>query len=892
MANGSLSHYGTPRHSGRYPWGSGKNAQERSKSFFGYVKDLKNKGMSDVDIAKGMGLTLEKFRSKKTIVKEEARIEAASIALKLRDKGMSNVAIGKQMGRNESSVRALLDPVLRQRSEVTSEIAKKLRDNIEEKKYIDIGAGVERYMGVSRTHLKTAVSKLEDEGYKVHYILAEQMGTGKRTTNMVLTKGDVPYSEVSQNRHLIKTVNDYSVDGGKTFNISDLGLKPIRSISSKDILIKYGDEGGSAKDGVIELRRGVDNLSLGKAKYAQVRIGVDGTHYMKGMAIYNDDIPKGYNIIYNTNKPKGTDPKEVFKKMKDDPDNPFGATVRQVEYTDKHGKTQLSSLNILNQEGDWGDWSKTISSQFLSKQSPKIAQRQLDLSYKIKKDEYDEIMSLTNPTVKKKLLDGFASDCDAAAVHLKAAALPRQGTHAILPIPTMKENEVYAPNYRNGESVVLIRYPHGGTFEIPELKVNNKHRDAIAVMGQAKDAVGINHKVAEKLSGADFDGDFVLVIPNRNREIKTSSTLKGLKDFDPKESYKLPNDAPKMTSRQKGQKMGEVSNLITDMTIKGATHDELARAVRHSMVVIDAEKHHLDYKKSAIDNGIAQLKVKYQGSARSGASTLISRSSSEQRVGIRKEKIDPETGKKVYTYTNETYTKYATSIDPKTGKKVYDYNKPIGIFERTSKSTKMYETPDAFKLSSGTPMETVYASHANRLKSLANEARVNYFKTPNLVYSSSAKQTYAKEVSSLMSQLNIALKNAPLERQAHLLAKSVVDAKKAANPYMEESEIKKLRGQALTAARARTGAKKKTIDISPKEWEAIQAGAISNNQLIKILNNTNMDKIKQLATPRVSLTLTQAKQDKAKAMLASGYTQSEVAEAIGVSTSTITKLIN
>ena len=48
--------------------------------------------------------------------------------------------------------------------------------------------------------------------------------------------------------------------------------------------------------------------------------------------------------------------------------------------------------------------------------------------------------------------------------------------------------------------------------------------------------------------------------------------------------------------------MGDVSNLITDMTIKGANNDELARAVRHSMVVIDSEKHNLDVKASARDN--------------------------------------------------------------------------------------------------------------------------------------------------------------------------------------------------------------------------------------------------------------------------------------------------
>ena len=51
--------------------------------------------------------------------------------------------------------------------------------------------------------------------------------------------------------------------------------------------------------------------------------------------------------------------------------------------------------------------------------------------------------------------------------------------------------------------------------------------------------------------------------------------------------------------------MGKISNLITDMTLLGASEDKLARAVRHSMVVIDDEKHHLDYKQSEKDNNIA-----------------------------------------------------------------------------------------------------------------------------------------------------------------------------------------------------------------------------------------------------------------------------------------------
>lgn len=902
--NKSLRHYGTPRHSGRYPWGSGDDPQQRSKSFLGYVDALKKEGMSQVDIAKGLGMTTTELRAKKSIAKAELKKIDYTQAIKLKDKGYSNVEIGRRIGRNESYVRSLLDPVLQERANITSSVANMLKESVEKKDYIDVGVGIENHIGVSRTRLKTAIAMLKEEGYTTHEIKVAQLGTQGQYTNMlILARPGVTRSEVSKNRDKIRMITDYSDDGGRSW----LGLKPIQSVDSKRIQIRYADQGGADKDGVIELRRGVDDISLGNSKYAQVRIGVDGTHYLKGMAMYSDDLPKGVDIIFNTNKKTNSDMHAAMKVMsadmndpkaksiqalkiskeekerllkkgvedgsiKPDPDNPFGATIK--------ANGQRGALNIVNEEGDWEKWSKTLSSQMLSKQSRSLAKQQLKLAYDAKREEFDEIMTLTNPAVKRRLLDGFADDCDSSAVHLKAAAMAGQGSHVILPFPNMKETEIYAPNYMNGTPVVLIRYPHGGRFEIPELKVNNKHAGAKSVIAGAKDAVGINPKVAERLSGADFDGDTVLVIPNPHGAIKTESALKGLANFDPKEMYKINRNEisysalPKISSRTKQMEMGNVSNLITDMTIKGANLNEIARAVRHSMVVIDAEKHDLDYKQSYIDNGIAGLKERYQGGKKRGASTLISRAASKVRVNARKETIDPETGKKRYSYTGETRM-----------------NKDGEISFKTIKSTKMAETEDAFTLSSGTPMETVYATHANSLKALANASRKESINTPYTRYSASAKKAYEPEVASLKAQLNLALKNKPLERQAQLLANTVVAAKRHANPDMEPSDIKKLKGQALTEARVRVGAKKYGIEISDREWEAIQAGAISTNTLTQILSNTDLDRVKQLATPRTSTSLTPAKLAKAKTMLSAGYTRAEVANALGISTSSLAKSI-
>lgn len=874
-----LYHYGIKRRSGRYPWGSGAKKSRNASDFLSTVDVLEKDGFNEKQIAEYFGLQTKQLRAYKSNAHNEVRAAKAAMALRLKDKGYSNSEIGRRMGINESSVRSLLDPAISMRKNASTNTAEMLEKEIASKKYIDVGGGVENQIGVSRNTLDNAVEQLRAKGYTYHYLKVEQLGTGKFTSIKVLAAPDVTYKEVKDNQSKVTSPGFYSEDLGQTV----VGIKPPSSISSKRILVNYGDQGGSDKDGVIELRRGVKDLDLGAARYAQVRVAVDGTHYLKGMAMYSDDIPKGYDVIFNTNKNSSTPKMDVFKKMKDDPENPFGATIRQKTYIGKDGKEHLSALNIVNEEGDWNTWKKTLSSQMLSKQSTALAKKQLKLAYDIKKEEFDEICSLKNPVIKKCLLDKFADNCDSSAVHLKAAGLPRQASKVILPFPEMKDSEIYAPSYRNGEKVVLIRYPHGGTFEIPELVVNNKsNKKAKGLIGNAQDAVGINPRVAERLSGADFDGDTVLVIPVGKVKIKTSTPLKGLKNFDPKVAYPgypgMPKPGEKGSGFDKQGKMGDISNLITDMTIKGAPADDIAAAVRHSMVVIDAEKHNLNWRQSYLDNGIANLKAKYQGASNAGASTLISRAKGDKRVPKRKDgyKVDPETGRKIFTETGETYEK--------NGKQVV----------RLQKSSKMYETEDAYSLSSGTAMENTYADHANKLKALANSARKTSLTTKPIPYSPEAKAKYRQEVDSLNAKLNIALKNRPLERKAQLLANERVKLVRQNNPDMDKDDIKKLKNQALTQARLQTGASKKArlVDITDREWEAIQSGAISTNKLSQIIQNSDLDILKQRSMPRESRGISDAKRARAKMLESNGYTLAEIADSLGVSTSTISKVLN
>lgn len=930
-----LMHYGTKRHSGRYPWGSGDNPYQHESNFLKEVNEKRNSNFEyteknpesrdygktftgDLAIAKSMGLNSTQFRTKLSLENNKARAAEVKWAKALREEGKSLNEIASIMGyENDSSIRSLLNKDSEARMLSAEKTADFLRKQVDEKGMLLVGKGANKEIdsglngGISNERMKQALYILEMEGYPVYPASIPQVtNPGKQTNIKVLCKPGTEHKEAYQYDKLHTISEDWiTKDGGETFEPSFVYPS---SMDSKRLKVRYAEEGGEAKDGVIEIRRGVKDLDLGGSHYSQVRIMVDGTHYLKGMAVYanDEDLPDGVDVIFNTNKKSGTPvigPKDnsVLKPIKKDPRNPFGSLIKegiddpefgtkgggQSYFINDKGEKQLSLINKRSDEGDWMEWSDKLPSQFLAKQNMTLIKRQLGLAKADKKAEFDEIMSYNNPTVRKKLLQSFADDCDASAVHLKAAALPRQSYQVILPLTSIKDDEIYAPNYRNGEKVALIRYPHGGTFEIPILKVNNHIPEGKSVIGeQPKDAVGINKKVADRLSGADFDGDTVMVIPCNNPSssvyIVSSKPLEGLKDFDPKFEYggRPEGSFKKMKNTQ--TEMGIISNLITDMTLKGANSDELARAVRHSMVVIDAEKHGLDYKASEQDNGIKDLKKRYQGHIgddgkyHEGAATLISRAKNEKDVlkTIGSPRIDPETGKLYYPenkIVKETYI-------GKDGKEHF----------RTKKSTQMAEVDDAYILSTGTPQENAYADYANYMKALANEARKTMINTKDMNYSPSAKETYKREVDSLNAKLNLAILNKPKEQLAQARANVKVAEKRKADPDLTQKELKKIRQQALVDARLSTGAARQPFPVTEKEWEAIQAGAITANKLYEIMLYMDEDQLKQYVSPNSGRTISPTKQNKIIAMAAQGYSPSEIAAATGVSTSTVNRYID
>lgn len=966
-----LEHYGMPRRSGRYPWGSGDNPYQHQKDFLSRVEELKKNGWVETpeNIAKEFGVNTAQYRMEKKVCLDERRMDKIARVESLKADGLNNSEIGRKMGISESAVRSLLDEKAKGRTYASRNTADFLKEKVREKGMIDVGADVYRELNISKTQFETALYILEGEGYPIYKGGIQQATNPSQQINQkILCPPGTKHSEIYDFKN-VHTITDYiSRDGGDSY---EKKFHYPESMDSKRLAIRYKEDGGIDKDGIVEIRPGVKDLSLGNSHYAQVRILVDGTHYIKGMAVYSNDLPSGVDVMFNTNKSKGTPKMDVLKEIKKDPDNPFGSAIKDAKqggqyWYEENGKKKLGLINKRADEGDWSDWKDALPSQFLAKQSKELAKKQLNLAKEERIKEFEEIMSLSNPTIKKHLLDKFASNCDSAAVSLKAAALPGQKYHVIIPITSLKDNEIYAPNYPDGTKLALVRYPHGGTFEIPIVTVNNKHAVAKKLLGKdVIDAVGINSKVAERLSGADFDGDTVMCIPTHDpkTKIKITSTppLKGLEGFDPKveygpESYKgrtiklMKNPATNTDATQ--SEMGSISNLITDMTLAGASEKELARAVRHSMVVIDAAKHKLDYKRSEKDNNIAELKrlyqVKYDKNGRiryGGASTLLSKSSGDETVNKRqgeakinikgKEWYDPSRpeGALIYKDAKDLYyvvktndkkdrTTTIKTVDGKkikyswddkeavkkyTPKEVKDkegniigYTSQDGSIEyktkaRTQKSTKMLEVDNAEELMSPSrhPMELIYADYANSMKALANKARKEMVFAGKIEYSRSAKEKYRAEYDSLMAKLNEAKLNTIKERAAQRMAYSEVADKQRTISDMTKGDLKKARQMAISKAREEVGSlsrRDRNIEITDREWEAIQAGAISETKLKQILNNTDIDKLRERATPRSTVELSSVKINRIKAMSAS-YTNQQIAEKLGISPATVTKYL-
>lgn len=945
------------RGSGRWPWGSGGQPYQRPRDFLSAVEHLKQKGLSEKEQASALGIFARDSRRKYEgspsrlryairIAQHEEKLDLIREVRALAAQGVSATQGARILGLpNESSFRSYLKEGSEDRAKAARDTADDLIKIMEAKgKGLQVGEGVAENLNITRDRLNEALEILYFDGYEILGGRVPQPNNPQHQTTLKIlyppgTPASAPYDYSSHT----SIMDEYISHDGKKI---EEGFKYPASMDPKRLMVRYAEDGGVEKDGVVELRPGVKDLYLGDGKhYSQVRILVNNTHYIKGMAVYGDpkDFPDGVDVIFNTNKSKGmpavsSDPnaKTVLKPIKNDPLNPFNSAIKehggQSYWTDDKGEKHLSLINKREDEGGWDGWSKEFASQFLSKQPLSLVNRQLDITKKEQREELDKINSLTNDTVKKLLLENFSEKADRRAVTLKAASTPGARYQVILPLPSLKDNEIYAPNFEDGEVVSLVRFPHAGLFEIPTLTVNNKNPEGNRVITKdAKDAVGINSNVAKRLSGADFDGDTALVIPHRSGvTIASKPPLQGLLNFDIELEYGDHPGNTHMNPLYQQRQMGVVSNLITDMTLFGAPDNELERAVKHSMVVIDAVKHGYDYKQSAKDNDIDGLKKKWQrkvdadGSIHyGGAATIISQAKNPRKIPYvikegqwytdpktgktTRRNVDPETGEKLVTFESTAYRHYE---DPITKERMYPSDTPgylrnkdgsrtipkeVAVLSDTKYDYKDYPamrlTNDAMTLVSArrNPKEVAYAQYANYMKGLANEARKSMSGLKPMRYNPDAAKAYSEEVRSLKDKYTELQKRKPLEADAIVEANLMIKGWYKENPHASSEEKGKAKQKITTMCRRKRGLTSyyNSLEITPKEWEAIQAGAIGSSTLAKLLGKADMSVVVQYAMPSSKGRLTTTQINRIKSMSASGRSNSEIADALGINLSTV-----
>lgn len=748
-------------------------------------------------------------------------------------------------------------------------------------------------------------------------------------------------------------------------------------------------EVNAAKDGTMILRPSAKDLTMtdeGNTKithYAQVRIactdgkGID--RYCKGMAMYGneEDFPDGVDIIFYTNPGKvSADGKvyaeSVLKKQKKEEMNPFGADLKasgQRHYIDSDGNEQLSAVNILREEGDWGNYSLSLPSQFLAKQNVPLVKEQLKATVQEKKDYIDTLSKISDPQVRNKLLEDFADSLDSQAIHLNAAGVSEQRTQVILPCTSLRGTEynedgsvkrygeVYAPGYGDGQKVAIIRYPHANICELPILIVNNNNEEGRRTIGFGKDAIGLPKSALEQLSGADTDGDTGTVIPvsmlnNKGLTVDSKAYFKELVGFDAESTWPyvegvtqkskkwngIDKEGKTMTKAERGQEMGLVTNLIMDMSTLGdaVSHDEHVRAIKYSMVAIDAYKHNIDWRQAKEDLNITGLYSKYSSTSRGGGMTLFTRAKSmkqdvpEYKEGAyvtdsktgktKKLLIDPETGEKLFTYTNGTHSKKVGETED--GKGIYDdsVREPNKVSVEKLRYAWM-QGKGAASLASDNPStkEQMYVEYSDTLHALANSVRrmlsddsyhvidsdgKTIKKVDSKTYREKAKQNATEEdadiIASLRAKLEVAKRNAPKERLAQVYANAAIKARLESNPSIKDDDdaLKKLKNAELASARTRTGANGKgtRVVIDKREYEAINSGKVPKTLVADVLKKSDSESLSKCVSnasgTRQVLTASQIARIKAWAASDSRSTPYQMAKSLGVSVSTINKVIS
>lgn len=105
------------------------------------------------------------------------------------------------------------------------------------------------------------------------------------------------------------------------------------------------------KEGIIEVRPGTKGIDLGECKFASAYIRVkDMYHYFKGMCIYSDNLPDGYDVI----------------KYCRDPSDCLKALLNANEDDNLQGKVfNKGIMTKIKDNANWDAWAEEIKKHWM-----------------------------------------------------------------------------------------------------------------------------------------------------------------------------------------------------------------------------------------------------------------------------------------------------------------------------------------------------------------------------------------------------------------------------------------------------------------------------------------------------------------------------------------------
>ena len=231
------------------------------------IPDIREEGRTETQIANELGLTTTQLRNAITYARKEEREYNREQVAGMKEAGLSNVEIGQRLGISEGTVRNYISD--NKSSKATSEqqldnIEKALSDSLKQTGHLDVGVGVERQLGVSRTKFNAVVNQMVENGdLYIHNIQIQRLNDPTKYTIVKVLSTEPDYLKVLKDSTNIGNLeyfsDDKALESAKRFETPQM-------VDLNRIKIRYQEDGGADLDGLIEIRKGTEDLDLGNSQ--------------------------------------------------------------------------------------------------------------------------------------------------------------------------------------------------------------------------------------------------------------------------------------------------------------------------------------------------------------------------------------------------------------------------------------------------------------------------------------------------------------------------------------------------------------------------------------------------------------------------------------------------